>query len=91
MKAFANGIEVSFKEETKYPFEETIKFTFSTNNSGKTVSFPFHLRRPVWCKSAVLKINGKNNLELTGNKIAKITKEWKSGDVVELQLPMHIF
>lgn len=93
VKAYvANGTEVSFKEETNYPFEETIKFTFSTNNNDtKSVSFPFHLRIPEWCKNAAVKINGKAWQESAGNKIVKINREWKSGDVVELQLPMHIY
>ncbi|MEJ7680571.1 MAG: beta-L-arabinofuranosidase domain-containing protein [Segetibacter sp.] len=92
VKAYvANGTEVTFKEETNYPFEETIKFTLLTDNKGKSLSFPFHLRIPEWCKNAVLKINGKTYQESTGNKIVKINREWKSGDVVELQLPMHVF
>lgn len=83
-----NGIEISFKEETNYPFEESVKFTFKSN---KKVSFPFHLRIPEWCKKAQIKINGKLWQEVNGNQIIKINREWKSGDVVELQLPMHIF
>ncbi len=92
VKAYvANGTEVSFKEETNYPFEETIKFILSTNDKGKPVSFPFHIRIPGWCKNAVIKINGAPYQESAGNNIVKILREWKSGDVVELQLPMHIF
>ncbi|MEJ7738500.1 MAG: beta-L-arabinofuranosidase domain-containing protein [Chitinophagaceae bacterium] len=92
VKAYvANGTEVTFKEETAYPFEETIKFTLTTNRKVKSVSFPFHLRIPEWCKKAVVKINGQPYQELVGDTIVKINREWKSGDVVELQLPMHIF
>lgn len=87
----ANGTKVSFKEETAYPFEETIKFTFSTDNKIKSVAFPFHLRIPGWCKKAVVKINGKTYEEPAGNTIVKINREWKTGDVIEVQLPMHIF
>jgi DUF1680 family protein len=92
VKAFvANGTEVSFKEETNYPFDETIKFTFSTGNKAGLVAFPFHLRVPAWCKNAAVKINGKAYAESSGNKIVKINREWKTGDEVELQLPMHIY
>jgi hypothetical protein len=84
----ANGTEVTVKEETNYPFEETIKFTLST---AKNVSFPFHLRIPEWCKNATIKINGKVLQEAKGNQIVKLNREWKNGDVVELELPMHIF
>lgn len=85
----ANGVEVNFKEETNYPFEENIKFTLRM--SKKAVSFPFHLRIPEWCKKGVVKINGQVFKEANGNQIVKIEREWKSGDVVELELPMHVF
>jgi DUF1680 family protein len=84
----ANGIPVSFKEETNYPFEETIRFTLSAD---KKVSFPLHLRIPAWCKKGAVKINGKLWQEPTANTIVKISREWQPGDVVELTLPMHIF
>jgi DUF1680 family protein len=87
----ADGTEVSFKEETNYPFDESIKFTLSTGRSVKQVSFPLDLRIPEWCKKGIIKVNGKLWKESDGNQIVKIDREWKSGDVVELILPMHIF
>ncbi len=92
VKAYvAEGTQVFLKEETNYPFEETIKFTLTTDKKEKTVSFLLHLRVPEWCKKASVKVNGKLLQEAEGNRIVKISREWKSGDVVELQLPMHIF
>jgi hypothetical protein len=85
----ANGAEISFKEETNYPFDETIKFTLSTDKNVKTVLFPFHLRIPEWCKKGVIKINGKVLQDANSNQIVKLNREWKAGDVVELELPMH--
>ena len=87
----ADGTEVSFKEETNYPFEENIRFTLSMNEKTKQVSFPFHVRIPVWCKQATININGKMLQKADSNQIVKINRTWKSGDVVELVLPMHIF
>jgi len=86
----ADGKEVTFKEETNYPFSETIKFTL---NSGKAkqLSFPLSLRIPAWCKKASVKINGALAQEAYGNQVIKISREWKNGDVVELTLPMHIY
>ena len=87
----ANGTEVSFKEETNYPFEESIRFTLSVNAKTKQVSFPFHLRIPAWCKQGTVKINGQEFQKADSSSIVKIERSWKSGDVVELLLPMHIF
>lgn len=86
-----NGTEIQFKEETNYPFEETIRFTLSLDKKVKSSSFPFHLRIPQWCKKGSIRINGKVWKETTGNQIVIIEREWKSGDVVELDLPMHVF
>ncbi|MFT3948724.1 MAG: glycoside hydrolase family 127 protein [Agriterribacter sp.] len=45
---------MTVKEETVYPFEETVKFSFDMD--GNTVQFPFYLRIPAWCKEAIIKI-----------------------------------
>jgi DUF1680 family protein len=88
MVKLAGNVNLSIVEETNYPFEEAIRFTLKSN---KTASFPFHLRIPEWCKKAKIKINGKEYQEVGGNQIVKINREWANGDVVELELPMHIF
>ena len=82
-----DGTTVEFFEETDYPFGETIRFTFKAD---KSVTFPFHLRIPAWCDTADVKINGTTWDEYSGNQIIKIKREWKSGDVVELTLPMKL-
>ncbi|MXV16589.1 beta-L-arabinofuranosidase domain-containing protein [Hufsiella ginkgonis] len=87
----AGGIKISFTEDTNYPFDETIRFTLTTDTKARPVTFPFHLRIPGWCKNAAIRINGALFREATGNQVVKISRNWKSGDVVELQLPMHIF
>lgn len=83
----ADGTEVKFIEETNYPFENTIKFTFK---SSKQVSFPLHLRIPAWCKKASIQVNGEIWSEPTGNQIVKVIRKWKTNDVVELVLPMEV-
>ncbi len=91
VKAKAAGVEVTIKEETDYPFSEDIKFTLSMPKKPGKVNFPFHLRIPAWCKSASIRINGQAWKQAEGAQVVKIEREWKSGDVVELTLPMHIF
>jgi len=84
------GVPVTIREETNYPFDEAIQFTVTIDNSAKTASFPFQLRIPAWCKKAAIRVNGKTVQEPTGNQIVTINRTWKSGDVVDLQLPMRI-
>ena len=87
----ANGTEVTIREETNYPFTETVRFTMTTSGGVKSVTFPFHLRIPAWCKKAVILVNGQVVNESAGNRIVALNRVWKSGDVVELRLPMHVF
>lgn len=87
----SGGTAVSVNEETNYPFGESVTFTLHIDNKSKSASFPFHLRIPAWCKKGSIKINGTTWEEPGGNQVIKINREWKSGDIVELILPMHIF
>ncbi|HVG14318.1 MAG TPA: beta-L-arabinofuranosidase domain-containing protein [Chitinophagaceae bacterium] len=87
----AGGTEVKIKEETTYPFGDVISFRLTTGKEVKSVRFPFHLRVPAWCKSAQVKVNGDLLKESKGDTVVVVDREWKSGDVIELNLPMHIF
>ncbi len=86
-----DGTSVTITEETNYPFGETVRFTLMTDRRVKSVTFPFHLRIPAWCKKATISVNGQVVNEPVGNQIVPINRVWKSGDVVELRLPMHVF
>ncbi len=91
VKAYvAGGTEVMFNEETNYPFDETVKFTLSTGKKAKAVAFPFSLRVPQWCTRATVKINGKEEKQGAAGETIRIERQWHTGDVVELSLPMHI-
>lgn len=82
-----DGTEVRFAEETHYPFEDTIRFTFSAD---KAVTFPLYLRLPAWCQSPQVSVNGSETKVSAGEKYVRIAREWKNGDVVTLRLPMQV-
>jgi len=86
-----NHQRIHFKEETDYPFNETIRFTYSTDGTKDKLNFPLHLRIPAWCKQASIRINGKMYKQVSGDQVEVISREWINNDVVELTLPMHIF
>ena len=84
----AGGTLVTLKETTNYPFEETIRYDIKT---PKAVSFPLYLRIPAWCKSAKITVNGKPvAAELIPGTYARLVRTWKTGDKMELTLPMDI-
>ncbi len=87
----AEGISVKMVEKTYYPMDDKILFELSIlDKQVKKVRFPFHLRIPAWCKKASVKINDKVYDQYSGNTIAVIDREWNTGDIVELILPMSI-
>jgi hypothetical protein len=78
---------VSIREETNYPFNDEVVFTV---NSGKAVSFPFHIRIPGWCREAEIMLNGKLLRKDSGNQVIKIDRLWQGGDKLVLRLPMTV-
>lgn len=83
----AKGVPVRIVEQTDYPFEEKIRFTVYTKDNP---AFPLHLRVPAWCREAKVLINKEVWGPAAGGQIAKISREWKNEDTVELQLPMEV-
>ena len=83
-----DGSTVKISEETDYPFSDAVTFKVST---GKPVKFPLYLRVPRWCAGAAIKINGKA-VRIKSRPLAYmvVEREWKQGDTVNLQLPMHV-
>ncbi|MDP4186233.1 MAG: glycoside hydrolase family 127 protein, partial [Bacteroidota bacterium] len=83
-----NGTEVTFNEQTKYPFDEQIAIILSM---AKPVNFPLYLRIPGWCSNATVLINGKPvHVRAEAGKALCINRTWKSSDRVVLNLPMKI-
>lgn len=86
-----NGVSVKIIEDTYYPMDDKICFTMDIQTKRvKSVNFPFHLRIPSWCKEATISINGQLLKKIEGGVIEIIQREWKSGDEIELQIPMHV-
>jgi DUF1680 family protein len=84
----ADGQEVTFTETTSYPFEETIRFTFS---AGKAVRFPLHLRIPGWAAEGwTVSVNGRAQEVEATDRVVVLDRNWTPGDEVALQLPMTV-
>jgi hypothetical protein len=82
-----DNTEVTFIEETDYPFKDKIKFICK---KSKDVFFPFHLRIPAWCEDAVIYVNGKEYSKPQSGSITKVVRRWEKGDILEMHLPMKI-
>ena len=82
------GETVTIREETHYPFDESVRFTLSTK---QPVTFPLSWRIPAWCAAAKLTINGAPAaLRPAAGGFARLEREWRDGDQVVLDLPMAL-
>jgi uncharacterized protein len=84
-----SGSKVKIKQETKYPWSERINISV---NIDKEKEFSLLLRVPGWCDNAKIFINHEeiNLCDIKVNGYARLKRIWKSGDVIELILPMVI-
>lgn len=83
-----DGKTIGIIEETKYPFDESVKFTVRNSSN---VSFPFYLRIPTWIDNTTIKINGETlSAVLVNCKYARIVRVWNNGDNIEINMPLKL-
>ena len=88
----AGGIKVRLTETTGYPFDETVTFRISfPEKKVKKSRFPLEFRIPEWAEGAQVKVNGEDYPgEAKAGEVIRFVREWKSGDVITLLLPMPV-
>lgn len=85
-----DGADITLTQETSYPHDSHIALQVT---ASRPAHFTLHLRIPQWASSAPpasaasLRINGKRVPARPGT-FATITRTWKSGDHIELDLPL---
>ncbi len=80
--------KVTLTQETDYPWDGNIKITVQID---RPTTFAMHVRIPGWCRGGTWTVNGKSVQSpktIKGYDVVK--RQWQSGDVVELNLPMPI-
>lgn len=77
-----NRIEI--EQTGSYPLSDAVAFRMT---AARPASFALHLRIPAWAVGARVAVNGRAMpLEVTKG-FAVLRRRWKSGDVVEMELP----
>jgi uncharacterized protein len=81
------GQTVQIRFKTAYPWNGKIAITVKPE---KASVWTLALRVPGWCRGAELRVNGKavGAAPITQKGYARIRREWKNGDRVDLVLPM---
>lgn len=87
LAAKAGGASLQLKQETNYPFEDSVRFTFDLS---KSANFPFLLRIPSWAVGAEVKVNSAEYTGAAAGSYFEIDREWQDGDVVEVTFEREI-
>ena len=80
-----NGVTVNLRQETSYPSDGRVAIHVDPE---RTATFPLQLRIPRWCLAAQAKVNGTMLPTPRSGTFLLIEREWKRGDLVEIDLPM---
>jgi len=80
------NVSLTIRQETDYPNSGRIRLALDPARPSK---FALRLRIPVWAQGASVTVNGRpaKNAVKSG-AFFEVTREWKSGDQVTLDLPM---
>jgi DUF1680 family protein len=80
---------VKVRQETKFPDRDVMNFTISMPREQK---FTMKFRVPYWAKSgASIWLNGqRQTITATPQSYLTLSRTWKNGDIVKLQLPMSV-
>ncbi len=82
----ARGLKLT--QTTRFPDEDRSRFTMQLE---KPSWVNLQLRHPWWCREAVVTVNGKRRIVSTKpSSYISIARQWRTGDVVEVHLPMHL-
>ena len=79
---------LSFKQETRFPEQQGTTITVSAKNP---VQLAVNLRIPYWAQGGSLKVNGALlPVFASPGSYLTLDRAWKSGDKIELSLPMGL-
>ncbi len=82
------SVAFSLTQKGPYPFDNPVVFTVTASRSAEQT---FYFRIPEWADGASISVNGtrQKGLAVPG-QFAAIHREWKTGDQIELDLPLRM-
>ena len=83
-----DGSAIKLSQATKYPWEGRVDITIE---KCKKNAFDIQLRIPGWANGTKILVNGTvADVEVLNGTYARLTRSWKKGDVITLDMPMQI-
>ena len=79
--------QITFTQKSNYAFEGSVEFEVTTS---KPQELAINLRIPAWAQNPMVAVNGKAvSAPVERGKFATIRCQWKTGDRIELEIPMR--
>jgi hypothetical protein len=82
-----SGNDVSIKQATDYPRNAVVDISITTVRSE---SFTLALRIPYWSKNTSVLVNGHKEKNVKSGDYLKISREWKTGDQIQINLDFRL-
>jgi DUF1680 family protein len=84
-----NGSAIAVQQQSNYPWDGAVRVTIT---KAPAKAFAVFVRIPGWCKNATVMVNGKpvSSTIITSGQYLEINRSWKTGDVIQLNLPMPV-
>ncbi len=83
-----DGTKIQLTQETQYPWNGEVNLKIE---QCKKDSFEIQFRIPAWAGGSKVQVNGQDvDSEIKAGTYLKVTRKWRKGDFVSIQLPMDI-
>ena len=83
-----DGLTVTVKQSTEFPSDGKVAMAIEPSRNAE---FDLRFRVPGWCHGAQVSVNGEAvDTPLVAGSFGKMRRTWKTGDRVELDLPMAL-
>lgn len=76
--------QVELTQKSGYPYDSHVQLEVKTSHASE---FAVNVRIPAWAEKASVLVNGKRQPVEAGSFV-RIERKWKSGDHIDLELPM---
>ncbi|WP_370479480.1 aceric acid hydrolase [Tamlana flava] len=84
----SKGENIEIEQRTNYPWDGKINLEITKSPKKE---FSIFMRIPGWSEGSEIKINGMSfNSSMVSGSYSKLTRKWKKGDVIELNVPMPV-
>jgi DUF1680 family protein len=80
--------KITLTQTTLFPDLDKSRLTIG---AARPTTFRLQIRHPYWCDTVNVRVNGMvHRTSTSASTYIEVDREWNDGDVVEIDLPMHL-